>query len=95
MDCNTCHTRQLATADGLLIRVVPRTRVQRQGFNSTLVATYVGKRFLDEENVALVGGYAKLDATLGYWFGHFQLSLEGTNRTNQRAPVSASEFGSE
>jgi iron complex outermembrane recepter protein len=66
-----------------------------RGFNSTLVATYVGQRYLDEENVALVGGYTNLDATLGYWFGHYQLSLEGTNLTNQRPPVSASEFGSE
>jgi len=67
----------------------------RQGLNSTLVVSYVGRRFLDEENVALVGGYTKLDATLGYAFGHYQLALEGTNLTNQRPPVSASEFGSE
>jgi outer membrane receptor protein involved in Fe transport len=66
-----------------------------QGLNSTLVVSYVGRRFLDEENVAPVGGYPKLDATLGYAFGHYQLSLEGTNLTNQRPPVSASEFGSE
>jgi iron complex outermembrane recepter protein len=67
----------------------------RQGLNSTLVVSYVGRRFLDEENVAPVGGYTKLDATLGYAFGHYQLSLEGTNLTNQRPPVSASEFGGE
>jgi iron complex outermembrane receptor protein len=67
----------------------------RLGFNSTLVVSYVGRRFLDEENTAPVGGYTKLDATLGYAFGHYQLSLEGTNLTNQRPPVSASEFGSE
>jgi outer membrane receptor protein involved in Fe transport len=65
----------------------------RQGFNSTLVVTYVGRRYLDEQNVAPVGGYTKLDATLGYAMGHYQLSLEGTNLTNQRPPVSASEFG--
>src|SRR5215475_15731446 len=67
----------------------------RQGFNSTLVVTYVGRRYLDEENLAPVGGYTKLDATLGYAMGHYQLSLEGTNLTNQRPPVSASEFGAE
>jgi outer membrane receptor protein involved in Fe transport len=67
----------------------------RQGLNSTLVMSYVGRRYLDEENVAPVGDYTKLDATLGYAFGHYLLSLEGTNVTNQRAPVSASEFGSE
>jgi iron complex outermembrane receptor protein len=67
----------------------------RQGINSTLVVTYVGRRYLDEENVAPVGGYTKLDATLGYAIGHYQLSLEGTNLTNQRPPASASEFGAE
>jgi outer membrane receptor protein involved in Fe transport len=66
-----------------------------QGFESTLVATYVGRRFLDEENIALVGGYTRLEASLGYRFGHYELALEGTNLTNQRPPVSASEFGSE
>jgi iron complex outermembrane recepter protein len=66
-----------------------------QGFNSTIVAQYVGRRFLDEENIAPVGGYTNLSATLGYGFGHFAVSLEGNNLTNQRPPVSASEFGSE
>jgi len=65
------------------------------GVQSTLVVTYVGRRFLDEENIAPVGGYTRIDATLGYRTGHFQVTLEGTNLTNQRPPVSASEFGSE
>jgi iron complex outermembrane receptor protein len=67
----------------------------QQGFNSTLVVSYVGRRFLDEQNTAPVGGYTTLDATVGYAFGRYQLSLQGTNVTNQRPPVSASEFGSE
>ncbi|MBV8405963.1 MAG: TonB-dependent receptor [Gammaproteobacteria bacterium] len=67
----------------------------QHGLNSTLVATYVGRRFLDEENTAPAGGYTRLDATLGYSFGHYALSLEGTNLTDRRPPVSASEFGSE
>jgi iron complex outermembrane receptor protein len=67
----------------------------QQGLNSTLVMTYVGRRYLDEQNLAPVGGYTRLDATLGYAFGRYQLSLEGTNLTNRRPPVSASEFGSE
>lgn len=66
-----------------------------EGFDSTLVLTYVGRRFLDEENVASAGGYAKLDATLGYRFAHYEIAVEGTNLANQRPPVSASEFGSE
>jgi outer membrane receptor protein involved in Fe transport len=79
--------RQLAAA-GILYQ-------PPQGLNSTLVATYVGRRYLDEENIAPVGGYTRLDATLGYRFGHCELALAGTNLTNQRPPVSASEFGSE
>jgi outer membrane receptor protein involved in Fe transport len=79
--------RQLAAA-GILY-------TPQQGLNSTLVVTYVGRRYLDEMNLAPVGGYTRIDATLGYAFGHYQLSLEGTNLTNRRPPVSASEFGSE
>jgi outer membrane receptor protein involved in Fe transport len=67
----------------------------RHGLNATLVMTYVGRRFLDEENNAPAGGYSRVDATLGYAFGRYLLSLEGTNLTNRRPPVSASEFGSE
>jgi len=66
-----------------------------QGFNATVVVNYVGRRYLDEENTAPVGGYTTLAATLGYRFDRYLVSLEGTNLTNQRPPVSASEFGSE
>ncbi|MGD0189669.1 MAG: TonB-dependent receptor [Rhizomicrobium sp.] len=65
-----------------------------QGFNATIVVNYVGRRYLDEENSAPVGGYTTLAATLGYRFAKYQISLEGTNLTNERPPVSASEFGS-
>jgi outer membrane receptor protein involved in Fe transport len=65
-----------------------------QGFNGTVVVNYVGRRYLDEENATLVAGYTTLAATLGYRFSKYQISLEGTNLTNQRPPVSASEFGS-
>jgi outer membrane receptor protein involved in Fe transport len=65
-----------------------------QGFNATVVVNYVGRRYLDEENTAPVDGYTTLAATLGYRFDKYQVSLEGSNLTNQRPPVSASEFGS-
>ena len=65
------------------------------GLNATVVVNYVGRRFLDEENTAPVDAYTTLAATLGYRFDRYQVSLEGTNLTNQRPPVSASEFGSE
>jgi iron complex outermembrane recepter protein len=67
----------------------------RLGLNSTLVAQYVGRRLLDEENEAVVGEYTNLSVTVGYSFGRYGVSLEGSNLTNQRPPVSASEFGSE
>jgi outer membrane receptor protein involved in Fe transport len=66
-----------------------------QGLNGSLVLNYVGRRYLDEENIAPVGGYTRIDATLGYRFGHYEVDVEGTNLSNQRPPVSASEFGSE
>ncbi len=66
-----------------------------QGFNGTIVVNYIGQRYLDEENTAPVGGYVALAATAGYRIDRFLVSLEGTNLTNQRPPVSASEFGSQ
>ena len=42
-----------------------------------------------------VGGYTTLDANLGYALGRVRLTLEGTNLTNQRPPVTSSEFGSQ
>jgi outer membrane receptor protein involved in Fe transport len=66
-----------------------------QGFNGTVVVNYVGRRYLDEENTAPVSGYATLAATLGYHIARYQIAVEGTNLTNQRPPVSASEFGSQ
>jgi iron complex outermembrane recepter protein len=67
----------------------------RAGVAATAVAHYVGPRYLDEENTARVGGYTTLDATLGYVRGRYRLTLEGTNLTNQRPPVTSSEFGSQ
>ena len=66
-----------------------------QGLSASVVGRYIGRRFLDEENTAPVGGYATLDANVGYRIGAYQVAVEGTNLTNQRPPVSASEFGSQ
>ena len=79
--------RQLASA-GVLYQP-PR------GLGATLVLTYVGRRYLDEANIAAVGGYTRLDAAVGYRLGSYEVALEATNLTDQRPPVSASEFGSE
>lgn len=67
----------------------------QRGFTATVVARYAGRRFLDEKNTAAAGGYTTLDAVVGYAFAPYALSLEGTNLTNQRPPVTASEFGSQ
>ena len=67
----------------------------KRGMNSTVVARYAGRRYLDEENTAPVGGYTTIDATVGYGWGRTRAWLEGTNLTNQRPPVTSSEFGSE
>ena len=67
----------------------------QHGITATAVARYAGRRFLDEENTAPVGGYVSVDATLGYSFDAFKVSFEGTNLSNQRPPVTASEFGSQ
>jgi outer membrane receptor protein involved in Fe transport len=66
-----------------------------RGLGGSLVAQYVGRQYLDEENIAALGGYSTLAANLGYRFGRYRVLIEGNNLTNQRKPVSASEFGSE
>jgi len=66
-----------------------------QGVQATVTANYIGHRWLNEENTAPADSYVTLDATLGYRLGRYELTLEGTNLTNQRPPVSASEFGSQ
>jgi iron complex outermembrane recepter protein len=66
-----------------------------RGVNATAVARYIGRRYLYEENTALVGGYTTLDANVGYAWSRFRVTLEGTNLTNQRPPVTSSEFGSQ
>ncbi len=66
-----------------------------QGLSVTAVGRYVGRRYLAEENTGPIGGYTTLDANLGWAFGSVRLMLEGTNLTNERPPVTSSEFGSQ
>jgi hypothetical protein len=40
-----------------------------------VVLSYVGRRFLDEQNSAPIGGYTKADATLGYRVGQYEVRL--------------------
>jgi outer membrane receptor protein involved in Fe transport len=63
------------------------------GFNGNVVANWVGSRFLDKENTALAGGYATLDAGVGYRRDRWEVRLDGRNLTDRRDPVAASELG--
>jgi len=65
-----------------------------QGINLAVSARYVGRRYLDEQNEAEVGGYTNIDASIGYAFGHSKITISATNLSNQRPPVTLSEFGS-
>jgi outer membrane receptor protein involved in Fe transport len=91
-----------AVVDGNELAMSPRVLASAgllytpaQGLNATVVATYAGHRWLNEENTAPASGYVVLDATMGYRWDRYAITLEATNLTNQRPPVSASEFGSQ
>ncbi len=79
---------QLLAAAGLILQP-PR------GLGATVVGRYVGQRYLDEENTAPVGGYFTLEANLSYAWDRYRVTIQGTNLTNQRPPVTSSEFGSQ
>ena len=66
-----------------------------RGLSASLIGQYVGRRFLDEENTAAVGGFMTLETQVGYAWDRYSVSLDGTNLTNRRPPVTASEFGSQ
>ena len=63
------------------------------GLQASAQLAYIGRRFLDRLNTAPVGGYATVDASLGYRVGSYTLSLTARNLTDRRVPVSDSEFG--
>jgi iron complex outermembrane receptor protein len=63
------------------------------GLQGSIVWNYVGPRFLDQENQQPVGGYAIIDAGVGYRFDAWDLRLEGYNLGNRRDPVAISELG--
>lgn len=87
-------------ASGRLVPLSPRLLLSTgfiyspaKGFTAHGVLNYAGRRFLDIANTALVGGYATVDASLGYQFSRYALVLSGTNLSDARPPVTASEFG--
>lgn len=64
-----------------------------RGFYGNIVASYVGRRYLDEKNEAPTAPYVTLNAAFGYNFGRYEVSVAGTNLSNRRSPVTPSEFG--
>jgi outer membrane receptor protein involved in Fe transport len=65
-----------------------------EGFHGSAVVNFVGRRFLDEENEAPTPTYATLDLTAGYRFGRWDVAFAAANLTDERPPVTQSEFGS-
>ena len=63
------------------------------GFYGTVVTSYVGSRYLDLANQAPIGGYETIAATAGFRFDRYDVQLSGTNLSDQRPPVTESEFG--
>ncbi len=64
------------------------------GLTANAMLKYAGRRYLDEENTAAVGGYTNIDATVAYSWDKYRIALDGTNLSNKRPPVTSSEFGS-
>jgi outer membrane receptor protein involved in Fe transport len=64
-----------------------------EGVQASLTANYAGRRYLDMPNSIEAQSYTTLDATLGYAFRGYALSLNGYNLGNRRDPVLESELG--
>lgn len=63
------------------------------GAYGRLSLAYFGPRFLDRLNTARAGGYATLDAKLGWRTARGGVWLHAANLTDRRVPVAESEFG--
>ena len=64
-----------------------------QGLRGALTTSYTGARYLDPSNRFRVGGFAVLDASVGYRYDRYTVTLSGDNLTDRRDPVLASELG--
>jgi iron complex outermembrane receptor protein len=54
---------------------------------------YTGSRFLDQENLALAGGFATVAAGIGYRTAKWELRVDGRNLGDRRDAISVSELG--
>jgi len=64
-----------------------------QEWNAALTANYVGARYMDIANSAVTPAYTTLNLNVGYRWQRYHATLEVSNLTDRRPPVSASEFG--
>eukprot|EP01037_Dinobryon_pediforme_P017585 gene17585-17789_t len=64
-----------------------------EGLGGSVVVNFADKRWLDLANTATAPAYATVDAGLTWKVGRYQLFLRGTNLTDRRDAVTASEFG--
>jgi len=62
------------------------------GTTASVVATYVGERYLDKANDVRVGGYVTLDAAVGCKLGRYGVRLSGYNLTDRRDATSLSDL---
>ena len=62
-------------------------------WNANVIANWIGSRFLNKRNTAMAGGYALLDAGIGYRRDRWEIRLDARNLTDRRDPVAESELG--
>jgi iron complex outermembrane recepter protein len=65
----------------------------KQGWHATATVNYIGRRYLDLANTASTPSYTTLDASVGYHWGKYNVTLYGYNLSDKRPPVTQSEFG--
>jgi len=66
-----------------------------EGLGGSVIVNFADKRWLDLANTARAPAYATVDAGLTWTSGRYQLFVRGTNLTDRRDAVTASEFGDE
>jgi iron complex outermembrane receptor protein len=64
-----------------------------EGFTGFALANYVGDRFLNKRNTALVPSYTSWSAGIGYRYERWDVRLSGENLGDTRPPVAESELG--
>ena len=63
------------------------------GWHGGVNSQYRGQRYLDPQNLASVPGFVSVDATGGYRWQQWNLSVSAENLGNKREPVLTSELG--